>query len=815
MGSNPYTVQKGERIAQLILEHHATATIVETNSLPPTKRSSKGFGSTGQTTVVPHITPTNSPEKTNEHAHIIPPDEDNERTVINNLTNACDIQMEWSEPVYTTSVLVPNTGSHPTRGIQVQKDDKGLLIINCTRGTPSARIPQWRTTLKNSTILSVDNMTIRTFSDLQQAFANADGPEVTMTVIPAEPVSIHDETGIPQMNFDQFIHVAAKHQNVLDDPVKFLVDEETDDISQIEVSKLTTKSLTRAKLLKQTDWPQWEQSEFLQLNQYERQNMFSKPGPIPSDVCDPNILPMIWVYIIKVDGRYKARCVANGAPHLKGSLTIANTYAACLEQSGCRMFWCICAIKNLIIYGADAANAFAEAPPPKSRLFLKVDAAYRNWWHNKSGEHLPPESYVECFHAIQGHPESPRLWQLHIDKILRLLGFSSSQHEPCIYISLNGKFGETEILLLRQVDDFAVACRYKDTATKIRDALDAHLSEPLKRETGYVTRHNGIDILQTRHFIRVHCATYIAKIISDKPFSFDNIHQRPIPLHADSKHIEKLETASTSTPSEILMLEQKHGFKYRTATGELIFAMVTCRTDIGFSVMKLSQFNNRPSDCHFDAIKDVFRYLSATRMDGLTYWRPEPNMELPIVDFPIIPPESYSVQIPKQHNLNGIAYCYADSDWASDRQTRRSVSGIAIMMNGATIIYKTILQRTVALSSTEAEFYALAEAGKIVLYMRSVLSDINVPQTLPTVIYEDNRGCLKMTQAMKPTKRTRHVDTRYFAILDWIQTDNIEIAKIDTADNASDALTKALGRVLFYRHNATLLGHRIPTYVEQ
>ena len=337
----------------------------------------------------------------------------------------------------------------------------------------------------------------------------------------------------------------------------------------------------------------------------------------------------------------------------------------------------------------------------------------------------------------------------------------------------------------------------------------------MKRETGYVTRHNGIDILQTRHFIRVHCATYIAKIISDKPFSFDNIHQRPIPLHADSKHIEKLETASTSTPSEILMLEQKHGFKYRTATGELIFAMVTCRTDIGFSVMKLSQFNNRPSDCHFDAIKDVFRYLSATRMDGLTYWRPEPNMELPIVDFPIIPPESYSVQIPKQHNLNGIAYCYADSDWASDRQTRRSVSGIAIMMNGATIIYKTILQRTVALSSTEAEFYALAEAGKIVLYMRSVLSDINVPQTLPTVIYEDNRGCLKMTQAMKPTKRTRHVDTRYFAILDWIQTDNIEIAKIDTADNASDALTKALGRVLFYRHNATLLGHRIPTYVEQ
>ena len=136
--------------------------------------------------------------------------------------------MEWSEPVYTTNVLVPNTGSHPTRGIQVQKDDKGLLIINCTRGTPSARIPQWRKTLKNSTILSVNNMTIRTYSDLEQAFAKADGPEVTTTAIPVEPVSIHDEIGIPQMNFDQFIHVAIKHQNVLDNPVKFLVDDKLD-----------------------------------------------------------------------------------------------------------------------------------------------------------------------------------------------------------------------------------------------------------------------------------------------------------------------------------------------------------------------------------------------------------------------------------------------------------------------------------------------------------------------------------------------------------------------------------------------------------
>ena len=93
---------------------------------------------------------------------------------------------------------------------------------------------------------------------------------------------------------------------------------------------------------------------------------------------------------------------------------------------------------------------------------------------------------MECYHAIQGHPESPRLWQLHIDGILQKLGFSPSQHEPCIYINTSKKYGEDIIYLLRQVDDFAIACDDATTANKIWDYMDTFLSEPLKREVGFV-----------------------------------------------------------------------------------------------------------------------------------------------------------------------------------------------------------------------------------------------------------------------------------------------------------------------------------------
>ena len=818
-GQQPYTVQQGDRIAQLILETFTPSNIKQSSNIQPTRRGAKGFGSTDD------LTPTKTiPTSDNDPPHIIP----NDTTSCHKLTmdiahhhtdcnslRACDIEMDWNKPIFTTTVQLSNSGHHPTRGLNLQKDEFGVMITSCIRGTPAAKIPHWRRHLQKSVIHSINDTIIKTIDDVRTVMQNTKkNIDFNLRVIPKEPTDVHDETGLPQLNFDQFVTVASQHQNILAGNLQFVIDEEMDQQDKVHISKLIPKSLTRPTLMKRPDWSKWEASEFLQLDQYERQRMFSPPGPYPKDVPNPNILPMIWVYLIKVDGRYKARCVANGAPHLKGSITLSQTYAACLEQSGCRIFWALAAAKNKIIYGADAANAFAEAPPPKSRLWLKIDEAYRNWWKHKTGEDVSKDSYVECYHAIQGHPESPRLWQLHIDGILEKLGFISSQHEPCIYTNTTKKYGEDIIYLLRQVDDFAIACDDQSTANKIWDDMDTFLSEPLKREIGFVKRHNGIDILQSDMFIRVHCKTYIEKICDNKPFSFTHIHQKPIPLQCDKDFIAKLETEPGSKdPQRIHDLEKQYGFKYRTATGELIFAMVTCRPDIAFAVMKLSQFNNCPTETHFDAISDIYRFLYSTKSEGLTYWRPQRNTKLPSEPYPTLLHESYSINLPIESNMHGVAYGYADSDWASDRRSRRSVSGISIHLNGASIIYKTILQRTIALSTTEAEFYALAEAGKIILYVRSVLHDLLLPQNNPTVIYEDNRGCLQMTQALKPTKRTRHVDTRYFAILNWIQTDQIEVKKIDTADNAADVLTKALGRILFYRHTDTVLGRRLPSYV--
>ena len=107
---------------------------------------------------------------------------------------------------------------------------------------------------------------------------------------------------------------------------------------------------------------------------------------------------------------------------------------------------------------------------------------------------------------------------------------------------------------------------------------------------------------------------------------------------------------------------------------------------------------------------------------------------------------------------------------------------------------------------------AACDVGRMCLFIRSILWDLDVPQEAATVAYEDNDGCTSMGNAQKPTARTRHIDIKYFALCDWIERDLLLLERIDTSINPSDHLTKALSRILFHRHADFLLGHIPPQY---
>ena len=254
--------------------------------------------------------------------------------------------------------------------------------------------------------------------------------------------------------------------------------------------------------------------------------------------------------------------------------------------------------------------------------------------------------------------------------------------------------------------------------------------------------------------------------------------------------------------------------KYKSSgVGELIWAMTTCRPDIAFTSVKLSQSNSAPAEHHYHGLKHAIRYLYVTRNDGIYFWRTAPRPELPDGALPTINSNPQDLLLDNRPDHDALtAVAYGDSDWATCVKTRRSFIGICILLAGGTIAYKTKFQPTVALSSTEAEFMAATDVGRMCLYVRSILWDLDIPQEAATLLYEVNDGCTAMGNAQKPTARTRHIDIKYFALCEWVERDLLILERIDTSINMSDQMTKGLQPILFHRHADFLLGHVPPMY---
>jgi hypothetical protein len=123
------------------------------------------------------------------------------------------------------------------------------------------------------------------------------------------------------------------------------------------------------------------------------------------------------------------------------------------------------------------------------------------------------------------------------------------------------------------------------------------------------------------------------------------------------------------------------------------------------------------------------------------------------------------------------------------------------------IFAKTSIQKTTALSSTKAEVVVGCAAGKIVKYFRKFFTDLCFPLTHPTPVGEDNAGTILISNHNRPSGRTRHLDIQYFASQEWVQLGLMKYFKICGTVNPSDAMSKFLYRILFYRHFDRVQGY--------
>ena len=112
--------------------------------------------------------------------------------------------------------------------------------------------------------------------------------------------------------------------------------------------------------------------------------------------------------------------------------------------------------------------------------------------------------------------------------------------------------------------------------------------------------------------------------------------------------------------------------------------MTTCRPDIAYTSVKLLQSNSALAE-----LKHAIRYLYITRNDGIYFWRTQPRPELPEGPLPPINSNRQDLLLDDRPQHASTAVAYGDSDWATCVKTRRSFSGICILLTGGTITYKT------------------------------------------------------------------------------------------------------------------------------
>ncbi len=432
---------------------------------------------------------------------------------------------------------------HQTGGLRFITKNGRLILANMDSGMPGACTDKWRIQLHGAWLITIDGRSVLTIADVQHELSNAFANNLSLCTLLFSHPKVTPDTlnrSVPIMSkedFTQYMH------DQLNNCVNLLADQDLDgpcilctrsyDVvlsGNVRNYTMRAMQLTRGRLIQQDDWMDWQHLEYLQFNQYFNQGCFGAPTVVDKDDA---IFHLVWTYNIKaLNGRKKARCVCDGSSRSGSVKVLDEVYANCVNQTSSRLFYAIAAAKNFLVFGSDVCNAFTKVPPPKQGFFIHPNWALNDWWeHHKGQPPIPPGHVIPVLSAMQGHPESPRLWEKNADTMLRELGLTPTVHKPCLYSSLiDGK----RVVFKRQVNDFAIAATDQRTSDILLDMLDKKLTMPIKRQ-GLLDMLNGIDVVQTKHYIKINCHTYakFCKKYLDtwlRKLHIANDHPNPLPV---------------------------------------------------------------------------------------------------------------------------------------------------------------------------------------------------------------------------------------------------------------------------------------------
>ena len=216
---------------------------------------------------------------------------------------------------------------------------------------------------------------------------------------------------------------------------------------------------------------------------------------------------------------------------------------------------------------------------------------------------------------------------------------------------------------------------------------------------------------------------------------------------------------------------------FREIVGSLMWIANQTRPDIANALRAVARFSHDPKPIHDKAAQKILEYLNATSDLGSTFRR---DSDL----------ESVQTEVDLE--------AYVDAAYAHKAKGRRSVSGVALCCGGTLVPWLSRTQKCVTLSTTEAEYVAMADGVKEAQYVRGILAFL-MPSLEPmsTSVYEDNKGAIDLAKNPLSSSNSKHIGVRCHFLRELSASGDISVQCLRTEDQHADILTKAIGRESF------------------
>ena len=137
---------------------------------------------------------------------------------------------------------------------------------------------------------------------------------------------------------------------------------------------------------------------------------------------------------------------------------------------------------------------------------------------------------------------------------------------------------------------------------------------------------------------------------------------------------------------------------------------------------------------------------------------------------------------------------FSDASW----ETANSTSGWVVLWQSAALTWGSRKQKSIALSTCEAEIIALSEATKDVVYLRKLLAGLREGEPTPSRLATDSQSARDVSYNPEHHDRMKHVARRHFFVRDQVEELEIEVPFVRTADNIADFFTKPLNATKFH-----------------